>query len=335
MSRMRSKRNVIQHVIRNGFTLVELLVVIAIIGLLVALLLPAVNAAREAARRTQCMNNLRQIGLGVINHEATYQFYPSGGWGFRWMGDPDRGAGMPQPGGWIFAVTPFMEETVIFEVGKGLPADQKKQQLALQKSHVIPAFMCPSRRPAVGYPGMKDDGTPIEVSFNSDQPELIAKTDYAANGGGSRVKLSPGPNINCLKIYPDCPFTDDRLLKFFDGIVGERSEVKGSHIKDGTSKTMLAAEKYLDVEQYLTGLDDADNNSMYQGHDWDTVRWANQTYLPQRDRPDYNGQYSIFGSAHPSVFNVVYCDGSVHSQSYDVDPEVWNSLGRRNDGGWN
>src|SRR3954453_2916900 len=93
-----------------GFTLVELLVVIAIIGILVALLLPAIQAAREAARRTQCKNHLKQIAVACLNYESSQKAFPAGGWGFRWMGDPDRGMGRGQPGGWIFQVCSYLEE---------------------------------------------------------------------------------------------------------------------------------------------------------------------------------------------------------------------------------
>src|SRR5579863_4475370 len=103
--------------IRRGFTLVELLVVITIIGILIALLLPAVQAARESARRIQCENNLKQLSLGMLDFESENKRFPSGGWGYCWVGDPDRGLSPPnQPGGWQFQILPYIEQKNLFSL---------------------------------------------------------------------------------------------------------------------------------------------------------------------------------------------------------------------------
>src|SRR5262245_49417000 len=103
---------------RKAFTLVELLVVIAIIGILIALLLPAIQAAREAARRSQCKNNLKQFGLAALSHLSAQKYFPTGGWGFKWVGDADRGYGMNQPGGWAYSLLPFIEGSPVRILGR-------------------------------------------------------------------------------------------------------------------------------------------------------------------------------------------------------------------------
>ena len=102
---------------RRAFTLVELLVVITIIGILIALLLPAVQQAREAARRAQCSNNLKQASLAMLQHEEKYKFLPTGGWGWFWVGLPDRGMGKTQPGGWLYCILPFIEQQPLYDLG--------------------------------------------------------------------------------------------------------------------------------------------------------------------------------------------------------------------------
>ena len=105
---------------RLAFTLVELLVVIAIIGILVALLLPAIQAARESARRSQCQNNLKQLGIASHMFHDTYKFLPSAGWGDWWVGCPDQGMGERQPGSWAYQLLGFIEESNRAGIGRGI-----------------------------------------------------------------------------------------------------------------------------------------------------------------------------------------------------------------------
>lgn len=344
-----SHRNAVRLI--RGFTLVELLVVIAIIGVLVALLLPAIQAAREAARNAQCKNNLRQIALGMLNYESTHKEFPAGGWGFRWMGDPDRGVGPGQPGGWIYQVAPLLEQTNVTLIGSGLKGPAKRAALAEQRSVVIPLFNCPSRRPAVGLPA-------VEIAFNADMPALDAKTDYAASGGPASVATGPGPPPNadfsdCFSGYPNCKWDvdDAGIANTFRGIVTLRTGAQMRHITDGTANTIMAGEKFCHPRHYSeviatgdnpNGSDNpGDNNSMWEGYDWDTVRFPSGSQdpvtgdtsgeLPIRDNDRILG-HKRMGSAHPATLNVAYVDGSVHAIEYDINAQVWGNLSARDDG---
>lgn len=328
---------------RVGFTLVELLVVIAIIGILVALLLPAVQAAREAARRNQCKNNLKQLALACLNYESTHKMLPAGGWGFQWVGDPDWGVGEKQPGGWIFSISPFIEETATQQIGAGLgnnilaETTPKKDALMQLISTPIAAVLCPSRRASQLYPS-----NPTNLMFNASRNEnsMYAKNDYAANAGGSAAH-TPGPGIDCYTNYPACSGLPDTGLLFrtgsLKGIVGPRWGAKISQIVDGSSKTAMVAEKYLPTNFYAgaVGADwhAGDDNTIYHGFDADNARGFGSP--PRQDTIGNKGDgKNDVGSAHPGSVQVALCDGSVQGFSYDVDETVWDDLGTRAQGNY-
>jgi prepilin-type N-terminal cleavage/methylation domain-containing protein len=138
---------------RRGFTLVELLVVITIIGILIGLLLPAVQSARESGRRTQCANNLRQLTSAAKQHETAHGYYPTGGWTGSWSGDPNFGTGKGQPGGWTYNILPHIERQSVHDMGltsNGSAAPAATLGQAAQTT--ISEYCCPSRRLAVLYP---------------------------------------------------------------------------------------------------------------------------------------------------------------------------------------
>jgi prepilin-type N-terminal cleavage/methylation domain-containing protein/prepilin-type processing-associated H-X9-DG protein len=347
----------------HAFTLVELLVVIAIIGILVALLLPAIQAAREAARRAECKNHLRQIAIACLNYESSNKVFPRGGWGWLWMGDPDKGNGPQQPGGWIYHATPYLEETVVFEVGKGLPVAQKADELKKQMSAGIPTFICPSRRtsttlssrnPLGKYTEVDTSGTE-KVPYNAAIPDRLAKTDYAINGGSGRnpstqsggfpPNAAPPLATDCSGGWPNCPgwlipptSNDSKdIADNFDGVSTRCTGARIAQIIDGTSKTALVGEKSLPPRFYDTGYGDppnfdkgngGDNNSMYQGYDVDNTRWIGRVPRQDSDTLDINHDKD-FGGPHAGAMNMSFCDGSVQAISYDIDDFVWGGYGAR------
>jgi prepilin-type N-terminal cleavage/methylation domain-containing protein len=323
---------------RRAFTLVELLVVIAIIGILVAVLLPAIQSAREAARRAQCLDNLKNIGLAANNHLNAHKYFPSGGWGWGWTGDPDRGFSERQPGGWLYNLLPFMEEGALHAKGKGLPAAQKRVAASEVIQTPLAWAICPTRRSAQTFPCKFS----TNLCSNCEAPNaMVARSDYSVNCGGQREdgneyywgpgSLQEGDTTFAWRDTRCNLGNNDRQC----GISFQRSTVRIKQIKDGISNTYFAGERYLNRLQYGTGDDDADNEHMYVGFDNDMFKTAmrqplgdgeympNGVPAPDKDR---------WGGAHPQVMHMVFCDGSTRRAPFEIDLRTHQRLAHRADG---
>lgn len=353
-----SERTPIPQASYQGFTLVELLVVIAIIGVLVALLLPAIQAARESARRTQCTNNLKNIGLAWILHEETNGFFPSAGWGHKWWGDADRGFGETQPGSWLYSILPYIEQQALFNLNSDGQSDViTTQQIEGNKQTaqaLVSVFNCPSRRPLALVPTFPLNLAGSGLAFNApgfEEVPFMNRSDYGANGGdtmGLFFGFGPSPN----SAFKGLPWGTPQHMEIVDkatGLLYEASEVELKTVTDGTTNTYMVGEKYRNPDFYDGGGNDvrdiSDDHTMFAGDDYDTVCWSTDISNPndfvQQDpalrvlapQPDTPGLplYWSFGSAHPGVWNVVLCDGSVRSMSFDIDPITHRWLSNRRD----
>jgi prepilin-type processing-associated H-X9-DG protein len=296
--------------------------VIAIIAVLMGLLLPAVQKVREAAYRTECKNNLKQIGLAILNHESNTRILPTGGW--RATGGPIgatytipafnattfpfarlRPGGGPATGkdqtwGWAYQIMSYIEMDNVY--------NQSLDSAVL--SHPGKVFACPSRRtPTVSASAVTHNGG-IGAAFVG---------DYAANGG---VVANPAavPSAWTGIILPSLEAAGSSFI--------QNTPLKMSTIKDGVSNTIFIAEKHVPFADQ-SGTQLGDNIGTYLGAICDNIRFANVAPLQDSNATDP----TIFGSSHPAAMNVVFGDGSVRQISYGVTLANFQKAAHRADGG--
>ncbi|MBA2115214.1 DUF1559 domain-containing protein [Bremerella alba] len=289
---------------RQGFTLVELLVVIAIIGVLIALLLPAVQQAREAARRMQCTNNLKQMGLALHNHHDTYGVFPAG---LKSVSNRDASGGSKDWANrhglsWQTLVLPFIEQQSLYEEirDENDNFDVYKDRFSWWTTGTnwgrvaIDGYMCPSCPMEEMNPNRSDN----------------AKSNYKAVNGS---------------MIPGDLGTDDAAYRTdaskFNGTFWLNSETSFRDMTDGTSNTVMVAEQ--------DGAQKPRKATCWVGAD--RAKWVNTTLSPTSANPSYtiNGSHSwaATGSLHPGGANFCRGDGSVVFIAETIDGTTYEALG--------
>jgi prepilin-type N-terminal cleavage/methylation domain-containing protein len=356
-----------KHSAPRGFTLVELLVVIAIIGILIALLLPAIQAAREAARRTQCMNQVKQLILAMHNHSDSHKVFPGGG-SYPWPDIEDYVTPNGAPYGpedqgltWAFQILPYLEEGPVH----GLRNTAQIEQTAIE------GYFCPSRRGptkdglnltaaylmdyAAAVPA-RSRGQLAKVTTANYDTEYLADipSGFDTKGcdreefwGWRRAPVhndnpqpapttSPPPAgyVGFLGVIVRCNRWVNKQTNAVSNS-GFYTPITFAKITDGTSNTLVVGEKFLVPSRYLLG-DWHDDKGWADGWDPDTLRCT--ICKPTSDREiDRNNDQQVrlagfrFGSAHSSGFNAGFADASVQFLNYDINQEIFNRMGNRND----
>jgi len=290
---------------RRAFTLVELLVVIAMIGILIALLLPAVQAAREAARRMSCSNNLRQIGIAVHNYHDAVGKLPL--------------AKNHNSFSWASAILPFAEQQNLRDMLELNKKMWEEPNMTAGKSK-IPMYICPS-----------EPNNPVrEISVFDESYNQIPATLYLNHYGGFQGVESDGGLNSIVGCILSCYIYDSSYNKKPVQNIGLEA------ITDGTSNTMMigetsyyAADKEYDsygyiIKEYFTG---------WLGQDAQIVAKGFVNYGKLLDNPlsDYNYCYD-FRSYHPAGAQAVFADGSVHWIPATTPQEIVGRLINRKDG---
>jgi prepilin-type N-terminal cleavage/methylation domain-containing protein/prepilin-type processing-associated H-X9-DG protein len=306
---------------RRGFTLVELLVVVTIIGILIALLLPAVQMARESARRVQCVNNLKQLTLAFQLHHEKYGYFPGGGIAYYYHMTYTNGSpavGINQAGGWGFQILPFIEQTNLW-MGTGAAPSSDPVMAGINMSiqavqTPVRAFFCPTRRLPMALAPHSDWYTQPE---SSGQTFGHAPTDYAASSASESYTLN-GKTISV-------PYGLGILRRMDANVNSRLPPITATDVTDGLSNTFCLGEKQLDVA--LLGTYQSDDNEGYTvGWDWDSV--VQTEIAPTPDGSVMNG---TFGSSHPAGLNMSMADGSVRFVTYNINFDVWRFSANRND----
>jgi len=289
----------------HGFTLVELLVVIAIIGILVALLLPAVQAAREAARRTQCINNLKQIGVASYNYHDVHKSLPVSTSPFHYFPDSGDQSGWS----WSISILPFMEEQPLYEQletschgnyasGRGIRTAACRPLLKT----TLPSFHCPSDGDVVGI----STSQPSWVRFG------VAMTSYKGNIGDRGLGGTP-----------DCTRWD---WKTCTGLIHAHTfiqPIRFKDITDGTSHTMLVGEDVVE-HNYHSSLYHSDTD--YAGTQ------SPLNFFPDPPTPLLWWDVMSFRSRHPGGAQFCFADGSIHFFGEAINYELYQALSTRAEG---
>lgn len=323
--------------LRTGFTLVELLVVIAIIGILVALLLPAVQKAREAAQRAQCVNNLRQMGLACLNHESARRYFPKS---FGYTQTQSKLEEQRTGAGWIVTVLPYMEEQALFDLFQQCIEEAPRTQFSPRRGGIgfapnwtgsptnimateISNLRCPSdSSPTITTTAWQWTG--IEVFTGSYKGSL--GNSEISSGPGSYNSAFPLEDPNNPGVFLGRP--DGHRDTSANGMFFRNSylkPVKMRHVKDGTTKTILCGEDLTRFNKHAA--------LYYANGDWATTN-PPINYKPDLDaNPDALDDYwnvQGFRSDHSGGANFVFVDGSCHFISDSVDRYSYQAYGSRN-----